>query len=159
MCPECGLEMGPKILPFLPSAELAGPGARESLAKLRFELERRLAVRPGPAPALRGRVLGAVGQALGRERRGGWRFLVTTAAAAVLGVNLSMSVGINTGWREGGGAADLESASRQVRALDPSLSDEEVRREALLVRAAGQLDPGPDAALALLCRRPWVATE
>lgn len=37
------LEMGPKILPFLPSAELVGPGARESLAKLRFELERRLA--------------------------------------------------------------------------------------------------------------------
>lgn len=36
-------DLGPKVLPYLPSAELVGPGAKESLAKIRFELERRLA--------------------------------------------------------------------------------------------------------------------
>lgn len=111
------------------------------------ELERRLAGRPGPDPALRSRVLKAVDQALVAERRGRWRFLLTTAAAAVLGVNLSMSMGLNGGWQERDDT-DLESASHQVRLLYPGMSDDEIRREALLLRAGGQLTPGPDVGAA-----------
>jgi len=108
------------------------------------DLERRLVERPGAASALRARVLTAVKHTLGRERGANWRFLVATAAATIFGVNLSMSVGLNIGRQAGCDGADLETTTQQVRALDPSLSDDEVRREALLLKAGGQLSPGPD---------------
>jgi hypothetical protein len=109
-------------------------------------LERELSARGGAEPAgLRRRVLAAVGDELAaRPRRWTWR-LALGAAAALLWVNLSMSVTSNLG-RPGGGRLDddrLQKAARQVQELVPGLPEAEVYRQALLALAGPRLAPAP----------------
>lgn len=108
-------------------------------------LERLLADRPraDPPPDLGPRVLAAARAARGPRAAPGWRAWAATAAAVLLGVNLSMSVAANTAW-DFAPAADpgaFEAAADRLRAVAPDLPEAELRRQALLARAAAGLTP------------------
>jgi hypothetical protein len=120
---------------------MTGPDLPPDLAAL----ERELAAlgQPGP-PALRPRVLAAVGRELRRDgRRPAWRFAAATAAAVLLWVNLSMSVANNTDWRLAPATepGQIAATADRLRELAPDLPDAELRRQALLARAGAALAP------------------
>src|SRR5262245_20256051 len=113
--------------------------------------ERELSGRdPQELPAgLRPRVLAAVGRELRpRPRLPAWQFAAATAAAALLWVNLSMSVANNLSWRLDRGGLDprrLEETAGRIRALAPELPEREVYRQALLAQPGVRPAPGPAA--------------
>jgi hypothetical protein len=87
-----------------------------------------------------------VGRELRRgERRPAWQFAAATAAAALLWVNLSMSVANNMSWPLAGGldGERLEATAGRIRALAPELSEHEAYRQALAVQARASLGPAP----------------
>ncbi len=113
-------------------------------------LERELAARPQPDPPaeLRSRILSAVE----RERpglrtrpapRGFGRFAAATAAAALLAINLSASVANDTDWHLATPPENLREITANIRVLDPSLSDRDALRQALLLHTAAGLAPAP----------------
>ena len=107
------------------------------------DLERRLAGRSTPAePAgLRGRVLRAVADEL-RARRASrwWVFAGQAAAVVLLGINLAFSAAQVTIIRpaRAAGGESIELAAGRIREALPELSAREARRQALLLRAAGE---------------------
>jgi hypothetical protein len=108
------------------------------------ELERRLTARrpTGPPAELRRRVLTAVRRASGEGEGGFWRYVAGVAAAALLAVNLSMSVANNTDWHLRGTPGPSEAGADRAREVVPELSEREARRQAVLLRARSQLTPG-----------------
>lgn len=122
----------------------------EDLARLEEELLAREPARP--APELRGKVLGAVRRELGREssrrlvRGGFWSFAAATAAAALLWVNFSMSVALNTDWgfAARGGNGEVGKTAERIRGLLPEMSEGDALRHALLLRAGSRLIMAPD---------------
>jgi hypothetical protein len=111
------------------------------------ELERRLAERSRvePPPELGPRVLAAARAALRHPATPsaleGWRFWAAVAATVLLAVNLSMSVSADTDWEFANEVAARPDPTAELRALAPELPDAELRRQALLTRAAGGLTP------------------
>lgn len=95
-----------------------------------------------PPPALRRRVLTAVGREL---RRPAWSFGAGTAAAALLWACLSLSVTNDTGWRLGDGldGGRVTQTANRLRALAPDLPADEAYRLALLAQARSRLTPAP----------------
>lgn len=109
------------------------------------DLEHRLAERSRAEPPadLGPRVLAAARDAV-RERRpapasDGWRSWAALAAGVLLAVNLSMSVSANADWDFAGVPPGRDTA--ELRTLAPELPDAELRRQALLTRAAAGLTP------------------
>jgi hypothetical protein len=104
-------------------------------------LERELADRPraDPPPDLGPRVLAACRAAL-RPRPAAWRTWAAAAAAVLVGVNLSMSVAADTDW-DLLPAPDPGPMADRLRAAAPDLPEAELRRQALLARAAAGLTP------------------
>jgi len=108
------------------------------------DVERRLRAGRGPAPssAHRARVLAAVGDALAARRLPWFRRPVvwqTAAAAAV--VVLWANVAVSTLGRpfafpsDAGNGQALRAGAVAIRTVAPQLSEEEARRQALLLRA------------------------
>jgi len=117
------------------------------------DLERRLAERPRVEPPadLGPRVLAAVRDV--RDRRpapafDGWSW-AALAAAVLLAVNLSMSVSADADWDFTNTPPERDVT--ELRKLAPDLPDAELRRQALLTRAAAGLTP---AALPARTHRP-----
>ena len=103
---------------------------------------RLLANRPAPQPQLRDQVLARVVGELAADRgRGWWTFAGGLAAALLIGLNLSLSVGhcSATAVCDPVTAAELEIASRQIEQVVPDLPGAEIRRELLLARIGGRL--------------------
>jgi hypothetical protein len=112
------------------------------------ELERRLAGRPRPEPdaALRRRVVGSVRDELERDRRrfaGAWRYAAALAAAVLLGANLSLGVAVSADWRRDEAGDDIGTTVARLRQLDPELTEDEARRQALLLQTRAHLVPAP----------------
>jgi hypothetical protein len=110
------------------------------------DLERRLADRPRPDPPaeLRSRVLSAVSRAGPPTDVGfGW-FTAAAAVLALLAINLSMSVANGSGWRLGGEPSPYEIAARvdRLHEVPPELTEQEARRQALLLEGRARLTPG-----------------
>lgn len=111
-------------------------------------LERRLAARrlPEPLAELRQRVLAGVHEALRESPRPTLRFsrfALATAAVVLVGMNLSMSLSLDTDYRL---SAILPSNSRvvdELRTLWPDASNEELERQAMLIRASQHWVPAP----------------
>src|SRR5262245_39226468 len=104
-------------------------------------LERRLTAHPrvDPPPGLASRVLAASRVALRAPARSGRTAVGLAWAAAVLvGINLSMSVATDTDWRLRPDAEpeQLAAVADRLRELAPDLPEAELRRQALLARAA-----------------------
>jgi hypothetical protein len=74
---------------------------------------------------------------------GSWSAL---AAAVLVGINLSMSVAGNADWRLTAGVepGQIDATADRLRAAAPELSERELRRQALLVRAGAALTPTVD---------------
>jgi hypothetical protein len=110
------------------------------------DLERRLAQRHRPEPAgdLRRRVLAAV-RAAGSEGNGFWRFAAAVAAAALLAINLSMSVAADTDWHLGdtNPPPSAHAVARRLQEVLPDLPPDEARRQALLQAGRSRLTPTP----------------
>jgi len=109
-------------------------------------LDNALQSRPVEVPAgLRPRVLAAVAEELNRRPPGAfWRFAAAAAAAALLGINFSVSVTNNTDCRLRDGITDeAETAARRIHELLPDLPHREARRQALLLAAGARLAPSP----------------
>jgi hypothetical protein len=107
-------------------------------------LEQRLADRPRVEPHadLAARVLTATQDALRQPAppaRSDWHTWAAVAAALLLAVNLSMSVAANTDWDFA--PEPPATTAEQLRALAPDLPEAELRRQALLARAAAGLSP------------------
>jgi hypothetical protein len=103
-------------------------------------LERRLARRnsPGSGGELRQRVLAAVCRA--SDGHDFWRFAAGVAAAALLAINLSMSVANDTDWHLSETPAAGDGGTPEyLGALLPELSPREARRQALLLQARSRL--------------------
>jgi hypothetical protein len=97
-----------------------------------FDLERELAGRlPGPTAEFRQRVLAAVRRELSPNDF--WRFAALVAAAALLAINLSMSVANHASWNSGSHTD-----------LGPLPADSDGARQELLVRAQSRLIPIAD---------------
>ncbi len=114
------------------------------------ELECRLGARSRPEPntAFRQRLLASVQDELQREANasaaGFWRYAATLAAAVLLGANLSQSAALNLSWpRSTEDADDLAVTAAQLRQLDAEMSEQEARRQALLLHARSQLVLAP----------------
>jgi hypothetical protein len=111
-------------------------------------LERRLATRPRvePAAGLGPRVLDATRVVQRPRSAASWRSWAALAAAVLVGVNLSMSVAENADWRLTGGVepGQIDATADRLRAAAPELSERELRRQALLVRAGVGLTPTVD---------------
>jgi hypothetical protein len=126
------------------------PDLPAELAEMEKSLREALAGVPGqlgpPGVGLRVRVLAAVRGELRAARRGAFLwFLVGTAAAALLWVNLSMSL-VNNTWPvvAAPGAGGVKEMAAQMRTLMPELSAGEARREAAAALARTRLAPaGP----------------
>jgi hypothetical protein len=120
---------------------MSDPGLPADLAAL----ERRLADRPRVEPSadLGPRVLAATRAALARRPAGAWRPWAAAAAAALLAVNLSMSVAADTDWdlMPAVEPGDVAATTELLRELAPDLPESELRRQALLTRAAAGLTP------------------
>jgi hypothetical protein len=113
-------------------------------------VERLLSDRPrvDPPAGLAPRVLAAARDELrarpaGDRRGDGWRSWAAVAAAALFGVNLSMSVSADTAWDFAGPAdpTSVAAATSGLRALAPDLPESELRRQALLARAGATMTP------------------
>jgi hypothetical protein len=118
-------------------------------------IERRLAGRPRiePSPEFGARLLAASRDALHRPLAGRmappshtWRSWASVAAAALLAINLSMSIATATDWNlKPAGEPGLASATvNRLRELAPDLPESELRRQVLLVRAGAGLAPAVD---------------
>src|SRR5262245_429052 len=98
-------------------------------------LEQELADRPRAEapPALRGRVLAAVGRELAPARRPRWQFAAALVTAALLWANFSMSVANNMTWplADDPDTPPVEETATRIRALAPELGEGEARRQAL----------------------------
>jgi hypothetical protein len=108
------------------------------------DLERRLARRNSPPlpGELRQRVLAAVRRA--SDGHDFWRFAAGVAAAALLAINLSMSVANDTDWHLIDAPVPRDTgAAEQLGALLPELSPQEARRQALLMQARSRLHGTP----------------
>jgi hypothetical protein len=111
------------------------------------DLERRLANRPRiePPANLGDRVHAAIRDVLrpALPASDGWGFWAAVAAVVFLGINLSMSLAADTDWNLTGGAepGHLAATAERLRALAPELPEDEVQRQALLVRAGAGLPP------------------
>jgi len=108
------------------------------------QLERELAERPRaePPPDLRRRVLGGARVQLRRElRQGWWAFAASAAAAAVLIVNVSISAVQATDFDlyNGARSKQIAEAAQQIRQALPEISEEEARRQAVLLNAGANL--------------------
>src|SRR4029453_6928165 len=68
-----------------------------------------------------------------------WHTWAAVAAALLLAVNLSMSVAANTDWDFA--PEPPVTTAEQLRAIAPDLPESELRRQALLTRAAAGLSP------------------
>ncbi len=73
-----------------------------------------------------------------------WKFAAATAAAALLGINLSMSVANNTDW----GLCDRSDRDRGEETpllpeMIPEMTDEETRRQVFLSRLRSRVIPMP----------------
>ena len=113
------------------------------------DLERHLAARPFAEPnaALRQRVLTSVRGELASETKSRWRYAATLAAAVLLGANLSLSAALNGSWpHDSFNADDLDATAARLRQLDSEMSEQEARRQALLLQARSQLTfmPSPE---------------
>jgi hypothetical protein len=109
-------------------------------------IERRLADRPRvePTSELGSRVLAATRAALRRSSAAaGWHPWAAVAAAVLFGINLSMSVAADTDWHllPGAEPGQVVATADRLRALAPDLPESEIRRQALLARAAAGLTP------------------
>jgi hypothetical protein len=92
-----------------------------------------------PPAALRSRVLAAVRRELRRRARSStWRFAATIAAAALVGINLSMSVANNAAWSPPPGIDrdQMEATAASLRRLLPELPEQEIYRQALAAQGA-----------------------
>ena len=112
------------------------------------ELERDLAGRPRPVPpaALRQRVIGCVRAELRRNgSRNGWTFAAGVAAAVLVWVNLSLSATLATdfGPQPDRPRRPVEKVAAEIQRLLPGLSDEEARRQAILLQAGSDLRGRP----------------
>jgi hypothetical protein len=119
---------------------MTDPELPPELAKLERRLVNRR--RTEPAADLGPRVLAAARAAL-RPRPAPWRAWAAAAAVVLLGINLSMSLAAGTDW-ELLPAADpdaFEATAEHLRRLAPDLPEAELRRQALLARAAAGLTP------------------
>lgn len=111
------------------------------------ELEAALKARKTPAASagLRSRVLEAArneaAQSPKTSWRGFWKFAAGVAAALVLGCNLSMSAANDTNLRLGmrSDASDSQAALARLREILPEMSEDEARRQLLLLQARAQL--------------------
>ena len=106
------------------------------------DLERELAARaqPEPSTTLRPRVLAAIRHELERESNGIWRYAAALAAVVLVGANLSLSAALDMGWpRDAIDAHNLAATAAQLRELDSAMSEQEARRQALLLQARSQL--------------------
>jgi hypothetical protein len=111
------------------------------------ELENRLANRPRAEPpaSLAARVRAATRAVLRPTppTSDAWRFWAAVAAVVLLGINLSMSLSADTDWNLTRPAEPppLAATAERLRALAPELSDDELQRQALLLRAGAGLTP------------------
>jgi hypothetical protein len=99
-----------------------------------------------PEPGLRPRVLNAVRRQLRpRDRLSAWQFALATAAAALLWINLSMSVANNLSGPTAGevDGPRLEETVRRLRVSVPELPETEVYRQALLAQAGARRFAAP----------------
>ena len=129
-------------------------------------LERDLAERlcPGPSTELRDRVIRTVEGELGHAglppaglrraglpstRASGWlAFAVSTAAAVLIWVNLSLSAAQATSYdlRIPAEPHSLDATARQIRELVPEMSKQEARRHAVLLHGGADLVDCPSVA-------------
>ncbi len=102
------------------------------------DVERLLHGRPCPEPPaeLGPRIFAACRTALDEPRQAAWGWAVAAALVLLL-ANLSMSLATATDWHLGPGVES--SMSDQARALALDLPETELRRQALLRRAAADL--------------------
>jgi hypothetical protein len=103
------------------------------------DVEEKLASRRllGPSASLRSRVLTNVQQEVSRGQRvSPWGFAAATAAA-LLWINLSMSVANSVVWQPVSEVDNqqLEAMAGSIRAAAPELSEHEVRRQAIVMLA------------------------
>jgi hypothetical protein len=111
------------------------------------ELENRLADRPRAEPSahLAARVRAATRTVLRPTppTSDGWQFWAAVAAVLLVGINLSMSVAADTDWNltRPADPAPLAATAERLRAMAPELSDDELQRQALLLRAGAGLTP------------------
>lgn len=113
------------------------------------QLERDLAKRSllAATAGLRQRVLDDVRSRLRAERlRDRWQFAAAVAAAALLWMNLSMSATQATDFdlRPQWPVESSAAIAQQIRQLVPECSPEEVRRQAILLRAGANMPLMPD---------------
>jgi hypothetical protein len=117
------------------------------------ELERRLAARPRGEPdaAFRQRLLASVSDELQRDRRraanGAWRFAAALAAAVLLGAYLSMSAALNMDGRRGDDGGEITAAAKRLQQLDPDMSEQEARRQALMLHTRSHRASAPARSL------------
>jgi hypothetical protein len=100
---------------------------------------------PEPSPALRQRVLAAVGRELRSSPAAGvWWLAAGVAAAVLLAINFSISAINDMDFGLGGGIGDdVGTTASQIHALLPDWPQRETRRQALLLAAGTCLVPGP----------------
>jgi hypothetical protein len=113
------------------------------------DLERRLAAaRPQPDAALRQRVLASVQDELRREAGAStnefWRFAAALAATVLLGAYLSMSAALNVGWQQSGNdGGDIAAATKRLQQLDPNMTEQEARRQVLMLQMRAHISAAP----------------
>jgi hypothetical protein len=135
---------------------MSEPDLPAELAEMEGELHAALGTAPGET--LRGRVLSAMRAELrGARRRATLSFLVGTAAAALLWINLSMSL-VNNTWQIAAAPAGdgVEEIAARMRTLMPELSDAEARRQAATALARTELAPAGALPVPVYARNePW----
>jgi hypothetical protein len=107
------------------------------------QLERDLAERPRRKASndLRPRILGDLRGRLGAERtRARWQFALAVAVVVLVWLNLSMSATQATdfGLRLNRPSESIETIAGRVHQLAPEFSEQEARRQAVLLRAGSQ---------------------
>jgi len=128
---------------------MADPQLPDDLQQLESALRRRVAA--DPSEGHRDRVLRAMHDAATEAPTPitsswwtGWRFAAAAAVAAVLWINLSMSVcAMPTLPRLDGNGEQVHALAEQIGQLLPELSDAECRRQATLMHAGSRLVPMP----------------
>ena len=114
----------------------------------------RAALRLEPSSGFCQRVLAAGKSASGlvaaaKTQPSVWQFAATAAVVALVWMNLSMSAANHTAWDFGPGAEplDVRATADQLRAILPTLSEREARREAVMLLIGGQSLRAPSAPL------------
>jgi hypothetical protein len=120
-------------------------------------LERRLAARarPGPDPALRERIL----KALGREvravnRESSLNFMIGLAAVFLIGANLTMSSAPLVSDNLTADSEGVATAAQQLHALVPEITAEAAHAEILMASSSSRLPMVPDMAAAIVGTPP-----